>query len=45
MIKKRIYAKQNETGYTVYIEYSLFGLVFYVKEKHVESIHIDYSNF
>lgn len=45
MIKKKIYAVKNETGYIVYIKYSLFGITFYTKEKHVEFAHVDYGNF
>lgn len=45
MIRKKIYAVQNETGYIVYVKYSLFGITIYIKEKHIEYARIDYSDF
>ena len=47
MLKKKMYSRlaEENKGYILYIEYSLCGIVFYRKEKHVTSSRFDYSGF
>ena len=45
MIRKKMYCKKSETGYILYVKYSLLGIPLYIKEKHVDSIYVDYSDF
>lgn len=44
MIRKKMYYKKSETGYILYIRYSLFGIPFYIKEKHIGDMSVDYSD-
>ena len=45
MIKKKIYAKRQTLGHILYVDYSIWGVVVYRKEKHHEYRTIDYSDF
>lgn len=44
-MKKVIYAEETEKGYILHVKYSLWGVVFYRKEKHIGNKLIDYSDF
>lgn len=35
MIKKKLYYEKTETGYIIYVKYSLLGISIYIKEKTV----------
>lgn len=47
MLKKKVYSKLagEDKGYILHIEYSLCGIIFYRKEKHVVSNRFNYSDF
>lgn len=33
MVKKKLYYEKTETGYIIYVKYSLLGIPIYIKEK------------
>lgn len=47
MLKEKVYSRiiGEDKGYILYVEYSLCGVIFYRKEKHVESSRLNYSDF
>lgn len=39
MLQKKMYSTKDEKGYTLIIEYSLWGMIFYRKEKTVDNFY------